>query len=242
MVRYIIAAALALATMASQAQNITLKRSIISGGDTITLKPGQSVRAVIDSINEIRFKEALAREIRKQDSIDEAVENAPSLYYTNFFFDEKGKIRQSHEIERNPSSEFIRAKSDKHDSLKSYSDMNYEVIDSINRLRASMSIPEMEVSFDDFSNFSFVDETIFMISREKKMPMLVKDIYKKCDCACYQYIVEKIMEVEKVRKNLLNPKTKSFNISIVEDKKGIYVNVKYERGIMSATRPVYIED
>lgn len=240
MKKYIIAAAMAIASISAQAQRVTM---LIYRGDTVEIKPGRDIRQAIDSINELRFKIALAKEQIRQDSIDEVIENMPDLYYIGNYFDEKGKLKTSKEIERKPDAEFIKAKAPEYDSVLSYSDINYQVFDSINSLRKTMSLNEAEMIYDDDSDLSFTDEAIFKLSSEKKnKALLVKDVWKRCDCSCYQYIVENILCIKRVRKALLNPKNKSFNIAVLQDKTGIYVYVTCIRGIFETTYPVFIPD
>jgi hypothetical protein len=243
MKRYIIAAAIAIASISASAQKVTM---LVYGKDTVEIKPGMDITKTIMSINEARFKKELVKQQRIQDSIDEAIENAPSLYYKNQFFDEKGRLRSSNEIERNPSKEFLAAKAPLYDSIISYSDINYQVFDSINRLRIHDSLKEAEMIFDPDAEFDFVDEAIFELSKEKKIPLLVKDMYKTCDCRCYEYIAENILSVKKIKKALLDSKTESFNISILQEKKGIYVYVTCIKRLrffrIENTYPVFIED
>jgi len=222
MKRYIIAAAIAIASISASAQKVTM---LIYGKDTVEIKPGTDITQAIMSLNEKRFKKELARQQYIQDSIDEVIANAPSLYYRSQFFDEKGRLKSAREIERNPDSVFLAAKAPTYDSLLSYTDINYQVFDSINKLRIASSLEESDMTFDPEAEFDFVDESIFGLSKEKNLPLLVKEIYKNCDCQCYRYIAENILSVKKIKKALLSPKTKSFNIAVLQDKKGIYVYV-----------------
>jgi hypothetical protein len=211
MKKYIIAAAIAIASFSGHAQQ---RPYFIMNGDTIFVKDGMSVKEAIehavDSINEISARVYLKQRQEYEDSLDSArtvahenfLRNSPHLYWK----ESKGLAK-----ERNPEEwrNTIEDLSLMPDTLENFPGMSRDVLRSINRIRKEVGFDSVAV--DSVSIYEFSEVCISY----NFSAALVKDIHESCEEGCYRRVVQEMIAHRKMRKAIFSNGLDWMKISIV---------------------------
>jgi hypothetical protein len=218
---------------------ITLSTKLIIGKDTIPLKHGQSIESVLDSINKVRLDKYYAERQRIEDSTEMAYidrcKKGPHLYFNTVNDENKSYI----EIENDPE-EVVKiidtTKFKKIDSLITYSDMSYEVLDKINSQRTQ------KMAIDSNRQEIFSEEMILTYFLKKDVAVLEKVIYERCPTECYEEVFRYITKKKKLMKILLTEDLEYINITIIEDRRSVmtFINYKQKNNKNEQYKIVYI--
>lgn len=219
---------------------ITLSTKLIIGKDTIPLKHGQSIESVIDSINKVRLDKYYTERKRVEDSTEMAYitrcRKGPHLYF-NMKNEENERFYI--EIEKDPEevAKIIDStKFKKIDSLITYSDMSYEVLDKINSQRSQ------KIDIDSSSQEIFSEEMIITYFLKKDVAVLEKTIIERCEKECAEEVFRHIVKKKKLINTLLTVDLEYLNLIIVEDRRSVmtFINYKQKNKKNSEYKIVYI--
>ena len=219
---------------------ITLSTKLIIGKDTIPLKHGQSKASVIDSINKVRLDKYYAERQRIEDSTEMAYitrcRKGPHLYF-NMKNEENGRFYI--EMEKDPEEVakiLDSTKFKKIDSLITYSDMSYEVLDKINSQRSQ------KIDIDSSSQEIFSEEMITTYFLKKDVAVLEKTIIERCEKECAEEVFRHIVKKKKLIKTLLTEDLEYLNLIIIEDRRSVmtFINYKQKNKKINEYKIVYI--
>ncbi len=219
---------------------ITLSTKLIIGKDTIPLKHGQSIASVIDSINKVRLDKYYAERQRIEDSTEMAYitrcRKGPHLYF-NMKNEENGRFYI--EMEKDPEEVakiLDSTKFKKIDSLITYSDMSYEVLDKINSQRSQ------KIDIDSSSQEIFSEEMITTYFLKKDVAVLEKTIIERCEKECAEEVFRHIVKKKKLIKTLLTEDLEYLNLIIIEDRRSVmtFINYKQKNKKINEYKIVYI--
>ena len=206
---------------------ITLSTKLIIGKDTIPLKHGQSIESVIDSINKVRLDKYYAERQRIEDSTEMAYitrcRKGPHLYF-NMKNEENGIFYI--EIEKDPEevAKIIDStKFEKIDSLITYSDMSYEVLEKINSQRSQ------KIEIDSSSQEIFSEEMIITYFLKKDVAVLEKTIIERCEKECAEEVFRHIVKKKKLINTLLTEDLEYLNLTIIEDRRSVMTFINYKQ-------------
>ena len=226
MIKKIITMALVLISTSIFSQ-ITLSTKLIIGKDTIPLKHGQSKASVIDSINKVRLDKYYAERQRIEDSTEMAYitrcRKGPHLYF-NMKNEENGRFYI--EMEKDPEEVakiLDSTKFKKIDSLITYSDMSYEVLDKINSQRSQ------KIDIDSSSQEIFSEEMITTYFLKKDVAVLEKTIIERCEKECAEEVFRHIVKKKKLIKTLLTEDLEYLNLIIIEDRRSVMTFINYKQ-------------
>lgn len=218
---------------------ITLSTKLIIGKDTIPLKHGQSIESVIDSINKVRLDKYYAERQRIEDSTEMAYitrcRKGPHLYFN--MKNENGRFYIEMEKDPEEVAKIIDStKFKKIDSLITYSDMSYEVLDKINSQRSQ------KIDIDSSSQEIFSEEMIITYFLKKDVAVLEKTIIERCEKECAEEVFRHIVKKKKLINTLLTVDLEYLNLIIVEDRRSVmtFINYKQKNKKNSEYKIVYI--
>lgn len=219
---------------------ITLSTKLIIGKDTIPLKHGQSIESVIDSINKVRLDKYYTERKRVEDSTEMAYitrcRKGPHLYF-NMKNEENGRFYIEMEKDPEEVAKIIDStKFKKIDSLITYSDMSYEVLDKINSQR------RQKIDIDSSSQEIFSEEMIITYFLKKDVAVLEKTIIERCEKECAEEVFRHIVKKKKLINTLLTVDLEYLNLIIVEDRRSVmtFINYKQKNKKNSEYKIVYI--
>lgn len=219
---------------------ITLSTKLIIGKDTIPLKHGQSIESVIDSINKVRLDKYYTERKRVEDSTEMAYitrcRKGPHLYF-NMKNEENGRFYIEMEKDPEEVAKIIDStKFKKIDSLITYSDMSYEVLDKINSQRSH------KIDIDSSSQEIFSEEMIITYFLKKDVAVLEKTIIERCEKECAEEVFRHIVKKKKLINTLLTVDLEYLNLIIVEDRRSVmtFINYKQKNKKNSEYKIVYI--
>ena len=219
---------------------ITLSTKLIIGKDTIPLKHGQSIASVIDSINKVRLDKYYAERQRIEDSTEMAYitrcRKGPHLYF-NMKNEENGRFYIEMEKDPEEVAKIIDStKFKKIDSLITYSDMSYEVLDKINSQRSQ------KIDIDSSSQEIFSEEMITTYFLKQQVAVLEKTIIERCEKECAEEVFRHIVKKKKLINTLLTEDLEYLNLIIVEDRRSVmtFINYKQKNKKNSEYKIVYI--
>ena len=219
---------------------ITLSTKLIIGKDTIPLKHGQSIASVIDSINKVRLDKYYAERQRIEDSTEMAYitrcRKGPHLYF-NMKNEENGRFYIEMEKDPEEVAKIIDStKFKKIDSLITYSDMSYEVLDKINSQRSQ------KIDIDSSSQEIFSEEMITTYFLKKDVAVLEKTIIERCEKECAEEVFRHIVKKKKLIKTLLTEDLEYLNLIIIEDRRSVmtFINYKQKNKKINEYKIVYI--
>ena len=191
---------------------------VIIGKDTIKLKDVSEIDRVIDSINTSHYRIYELERKRIEDSIDLAMDleykREPSLYYLNDGILDYEKKPDSIEVNR------FKIK----DSLLYMSYISIKSTDSLFKLRG------LNENLDSIKISSEFEELIFdLLKNNKNKSVLVKDLfeYSYCNSGCVKYIISSILEVNYLRKRVLDPKVRNISIIAYKLNRNPFIRVTY---------------
>lgn len=210
---------------------------VIIGKDTIHLKDVSEIQGVIDSINTSHFKIYEKERKRIQDSIEEAAilefKRSPTLYYIDTeIVNNKPYIYVN--SEKKPDDELLIKH--KHDSLKTFSQLNYGVLNKINEYR------KQKIEVDSLIQSEFVENLLYDEVYKNKKALLVKDEFE--DCLCYECVDEityYLSSYKRFWKRLTSDKTECIYISISRNKDNLYISVSYKIRIFQLQRIIIVD-
>ena len=219
---------------------ITLSTKLIIGKDTIPLKHGQSIASVIDSINKVRLDKYYAERQRIEDSTEMAYitrcRKGPHLYF-NMKNEENGRFYIEMEKDPEEVAKIIDStKFKKIDSLITYSDMSYEVLDKINSQRSQ------KIDIDSSSQEIFSEEMVITYFLKKDVAVLEKTIIERCEKECAEEVFRHIVKNKKLINTLSTVDLEYLNLIIVEDRRSVmtFINYKQKNKKNSEYKIVYI--
>ena len=219
---------------------ITLSTKLIIGKDTIPLKHGQSIASVIDSINKVRLDKYYAERQRIEDSTEMAYitrcRKGPHLYF-NMKNEENGRFYIEMEKDPEEVAKIIDStKFKKIDSLITYSDMSYEVLDKINSQR------RQKIDIDSSSQEIFSEEMITTYFLKQEVAVLEKPIIERCEKECAEEVFRHIVKKKKLIKTLLMDDLEYLNLIIIEDRRSVmtFINYKQKNKKINEYKIVYI--
>ena len=219
---------------------ITLSTKLIIGKDTIPLKHGQSIASVIDSINKVRLYKYYTERQRIEDSTEMAYitrcRKGPHLYF-NMKNEENGRFYIEMEKDPEEVAKIIDStKFGKIDSLITYSDMSYEVLEKINSQRSQ------KIDIDSSSQEIFSEEMIITYFLKKDVAVLEKTIIERCEKECAEEVFKYITKKKKLINTLLTVDLEYLNLTIVEDRRSVmtFINYKQKNKKNSEYKIVYI--
>ena len=206
---------------------ITLSTKLIIGKDTIPLKHGQSIASVIDSINKVRLDKYYAERQRIEDSTEMAYitrcRKGPHLYF-NMKNEENGRFYIEMEKDPEEVAKIIDStKFKKIDSLITYSDMSYEVLDKINSQR------NQKIDIDSSSQEIFSEEMIITYFLKKDVAVLEKTIIERCEKECAEEVFRHIVKKKKLINTLLTEDLEYLNLTIIEDRRSVMTFINYKQ-------------
>jgi len=206
---------------------ITLSTKLIVGKDTIPIKHGQSIESVLDSLNKIRMIAYYAERQRIEDSTETAYilrcRRGPHLYYSVKNEETGGYYI---EIEKDPEEVAMvidTLKSKKIDSVLTYSDMAYEVLDKINSQRAQ------KIEIDSSRQEALSEDMLFNYFLKKDVALLEEVIYERCPAQCYETVFRCIAKKKRLIRALLTEDLEYINIAIIEDRRSVVVFINYKQ-------------
>jgi hypothetical protein len=225
MMKTIIAMTFALISTFGFSQNITLSTKLIYGKDTILLKKGQSIASVLDSLNEKRLASYYVEQQRIEDSTqsayDERIKKGPHLYYHSK--NEEGRLYIETEFDPEIVTKIIDSlKFQKIDSVITYSDMAYEVLNEINSARTQ------KLETDSMRQEMFSEDMLYTYYLKKDVALLQKDHYDKCMEECYKLVFDRISRKKKLMRALLSENIEYISLSIVEDRRSVTAFISYK--------------
>ena len=206
---------------------ITLSTKLIIGKDTIPLKHGQSIESVLDSINKVRLDKYYAERQRIEDSTEMAYisrcKKGPHLYY-NMKNEETGRYYIETQKDPEEVEEIIDSlKFQKIDSVITYSDMAYEVLNEINSAR----VQKLEI--DSMRQEMFSEDMLYTYFLKKDVALLQKDRYDKCMEECYKLVFDQISKKKKLMRALLSENIEYISLVIVEDQRSVTAFISYKQ-------------
>jgi len=220
---------IAIAMLLSSASISQIKTSsrIIFGKDTITVKQGQSIPNIIDSLKKARFNAYQAERQRVQDSIDMAeaarIKKGPHLYFSAKE-EETGNFYIETEYDPDVAANIIEeTKFEKIDSVMTYSDMCHEVLNEINSKRTQ------KLAIDTLRQEMFSEDMILSYYIRKGCAVLQKDIYEKCPSECYKEVFWRISRKKRLMKNLLSENMEYIKLAIIEDRRNVTAFICYKK-------------
>ena len=225
MIKKIIAMVFVLITTSIFSQ-ITLSTKLVIGKDTIRLKPGQTVTSIIDSINKVRLDKYYTERQRLEDSTEMAYisrcKKGPHLYFNTINDENRSFI----EMEKDPE-EVVKIidslKFQKIDSVITYSEMAYEVLNEINSAR----VQKLEI--DSMRQEMFSEDMLYTYYLKKDGALLRKDYYDKCMEECYKLVFERISKKKKLMRVLLSENIEYISLVIVEDRRSVNTFINYKQ-------------
>ena len=193
---------------------------VIIGKDTLNIKNVSEIKNLVDSINTANYKNYELRRKIMQDSIEIVEEleyrRAESLYYL-----ENNQLL----YEKKPDSLFLR-QFKKRDSLLYFSYISTKSLDSIYKLR------NLNQKVDSINIFDLFDELLInLINKDHQKSILVKEQfeYNSCDSGCVEYVISTIFDFKKLKRDLLDPKTRDIVILVYELNSIPFIRVNYKR-------------
>jgi hypothetical protein len=225
MIKKIIAMVFVLITTSIFSQ-ITLSTTLYIGKDTIRLKPGQTVTSIIDSINKVRLDKYYAERQRLEDSTEMAYisrcKKGPHLYFNTINDENRSFI----EMEKDPE-EVVKIidslKFQKIDSVITYSELAYEVIEKINSQRTQ------KIEIDSNRQEMLSEDMIITYFLKKDVAVLEKVISERCPTQCYEEVFRRIAKKKSLIKTLLTEDLDYINISIIKDRRSVIVFISYKQ-------------
>jgi hypothetical protein len=205
---------------------ITLSTTLYIGKDTIRLKPGQTVTSIIDSINKVRLDKYYAERQRLEDSTEMAYisrcKKGPHLYFNTINDENRSFI----EMEKDPE-EVVKIidslKFQKIDSVITYSELAYEVIEKINSQRTQ------KIEIDSNRQEMLSEDMIITYFLKKDVAVLEKVISERCPTQCYEEVFRRIEKKKSLIKTLLTEDLDYINISIIKDRRSVIVFISYKQ-------------
>jgi hypothetical protein len=210
---------------------------VILGKDTIKIKDVSEIQKVIDSINTEQFKIYELQRKKIQDSIEEAAilefKRAPTLYYIDTSYEyEKPFIYTN--SEKKPDDELVNKH--KHDSLVTFSYLNYDVLNKINTYR------NKKLEIDSTSQSVFIEDELLEIVRKSKKGLLVKDEFENCQCdECVDEVIYYLSSYKRFWKRLTSDKTKYIYLSVSRNQNNLYISVFYRIRIFKLQRIIIVD-
>lgn len=210
---------------------------VILGKDTINLKDVSEIKKVIDSINTEQFRIYELQRKKIQDSIEEAAilefKIAPTLYYIDSSY-ENNKTFTYINSEKKPDDELLNKH--KHDSLVTFSYLNYDVLSKINTNR------NLKIEIDSSLQEIFVEEELFETVRKNKKALLVRDEFENCQCTeCVDEVIYYLSSYKRFWKRLTSDKTKYIHLSISRNQNNLYISVFYRIRIFKLQRIIIVD-
>jgi hypothetical protein len=125
-------------------------------------------------------------------------------------------------IENEPTDEYFKKENiTKWDTIASLTYISGLVIDSLNKLRVSHDLNEINHNnqFDE-TEYGYVEESIFDYNKRKNTPLMVLDVYYDVyDCDCYvNDIVNEISQHKEIINKVLSKRNKQLLVSVLFDK------------------------
>ena len=214
----------------SALSQIKMTMRVVIDRDTIRLRDGQTIADIYDSINSSNLMIYKLERERIEDSTDRAyflrIKNGPHLYYNI--------DRYNNFIESDPELIDGLIKEEgliKLDTIINYSDINYEVMSSINSFRVENSVSIVEI--DSLSQEDFIESTIipyyYLKSNSDKKNAVIEIVYsERCQTECYKEVYEKIKSKKYLKKIFLDDNIEYMNISTIKDKSSVITFVRYK--------------
>jgi hypothetical protein len=109
------------------------------------------------------------------------------------------------------------------DSVITYSDMAYEVLNEINSAR----VQKLEI--DSMRQEMFSEDMLYTYYLKEDGALLQKDRYDKCMEECYKLVFFQISKKKKLMRALLSENIEYISLVIVEDQRSVTAFISYKQ-------------
>ena len=228
--------AISLLMLALAASSFSQKIMMTIGRDTAWIYP-ENIGRAIDSARTAHMLRYEAERKRLRDSLEReaalALKRAPTLYYQSSF-EMDGKTYSYIEAEQRPDSSLVASVA--HDSIKTFSLLSMQALDSISKLR------RYPIQADSSEQEDFRKETLIEMVG-KKRGILAKDEFEGCECReCVAEVLSYISCYKRFWKRLLSDKTTGIDLCVYRSRECIFISVCRHRGAFFVCRTIRIEE
>jgi len=109
------------------------------------------------------------------------------------------------------------------DSVITYSELAYEVIEKINSQRTQ------KIEIDSNRQEMLSEDMIITYFLKKDVAVLEKVISERCPTQCYEEVFRRIAKKKSLIKTLLTEDLDYINISIIKDRRSVIVFISYKQ-------------